>query len=108
VSGGTLRVLPAHVLSFYRPGSAFAALSAVTNKSVPVRGTSYAGVFVESAMRDSVSCPSGNVVGRSVRVPETIGSHRLAPAIQKMFAFQAKLVDMVGNGGNHIPDFSCF
>jgi hypothetical protein len=66
----------------------------VTNKFAP-RGairicyTAYEG-------EASVGCPSGNVVGRSVRVPETIGSHRLAPAIQKLFAFQAKLVDMVG------------
>jgi hypothetical protein len=33
-------------------------------------------------------------VGMCVRVPEPIGSRRLAPAIQKMFAFQAKLVGM--------------
>jgi hypothetical protein len=47
---------------------------------------------------DSVGCPSGNVFGRFVRVPETISSRRLAPAIQEWFAFQAKFDDMVGNG----------
>jgi hypothetical protein len=65
---------------------------------------------------DSVGCPSGNVFGRFVRVPETIGSHRLAPAIQEWFAFQAKFDDMVGASGlsevkwnmrmkgNHLPE----
>jgi hypothetical protein len=61
---------------------------------------------------DSVGCPSGNVFGRSVRVPEAIGSRRLAPAIQEMFAFQAKFDDIAGNGiykkiwveGKYIPE----
>jgi hypothetical protein len=45
---------------------------------------------------DSVGCPSGNVFGRFVRVPETISSRRLAPAIQEWFAFQAKFDDIAG------------
>jgi hypothetical protein len=61
---------------------------------------------------DSVGCLSGNVVMRFVRVPETIGSRRLAPAIQEWFAFQAKFDDMVGVRslqkiwveGNHLPE----
>jgi hypothetical protein len=47
-----------------------------------------------------VGCLSGNVFGRFVRVPETIGSRRLTPAIQEWFAFQAKFDDLVGNGGS--------
>jgi hypothetical protein len=45
---------------------------------------------------DTVGCLSGNVVMRFVRAPETIGSRRLAPAIQEWFAFQAKLDDIAG------------
>jgi hypothetical protein len=44
---------------------------------------------------DSVGCPSGNVIGDCVRVPETIVLRRLAPAIQKMFVFQTKMGGMV-------------
>jgi hypothetical protein len=76
----------------------------VTDRFAP-RGASYPDMLHGIRHEDSVGCPSGNVVGRCVRVPETIGSHRLAPAIQEMFAFQAKVGGMVGNGGNHIPDF---
>jgi hypothetical protein len=47
------------------------------------------------ALVDSVGCPSGNVIGDCVRVPETIVLRRLAPAIQKMFVFQTKMGGMV-------------
>jgi hypothetical protein len=45
---------------------------------------------------DSVGCPSGNVVVRFVRAPESIVLRRLAPAIQEWFAFQTKLGRMAG------------
>jgi hypothetical protein len=59
------------------------------------------------ALVDSVGCPSGNVIGDCVRVPETIVLRRLAPAIHECLSFRQSLMtwwdEKRGLCGEHSP-----